>query len=96
MHGDLLTISSPSGPLANPVANSVNLCINKIAYNFYGYNVTEWVAIVFTALFGLSAIIHLIEAIRSRMLFLIFTITLCAMDEFIGVRVAEPRCTLKR
>jgi hypothetical protein len=71
----------------NPVVNSINLCIGELAHQFYGYNVTEWVAIVFTALFGLSAITHLVQAIRSKMLFLIFTVTLCAVDEFIGVRV---------
>jgi len=50
----------------------------------YGYVPTEWVTIVFIALFGISTAVHLFQAIRFRLWFLIVTAVFCGLLEIIG------------
>ncbi|EIM90022.1 RTA1-domain-containing protein [Stereum hirsutum FP-91666 SS1] len=50
----------------------------------YGYIPTEWVCALFIALFGLSTLIHVLEAARSRLWWLFPTAVLAGLIECIG------------
>ncbi|KAI0303352.1 RTA1-domain-containing protein [Multifurca ochricompacta] len=50
----------------------------------YNYVPTEWVCIVFVALFGVSCTIHIVQAIRFRLWWLFPTAVLCGLLEVIG------------
>ncbi|KAF8192122.1 RTA1-like protein [Pholiota molesta] len=50
----------------------------------YGYIPSEAVAIVFVALFSLSTLVHVGQAIRYRLWFLFFTVILCGSIEILG------------
>lgn len=41
--------------LNNPNEGARNLCTHVVEYLVYGFNVRVWTAVLFTALFGLSA-----------------------------------------
>lgn len=45
---------------------------------------TQWTGITFVVLFALSAAAHLVQGIRSRYWFMLYTVFLCAVGEVIG------------
>ena len=50
----------------------------------YGYTPTTWICILFVALYSLTTLVHLAQAIRSRMWWMIPTAVLCGLTEIIG------------
>ncbi|RPD77189.1 RTA1-domain-containing protein [Lentinus tigrinus ALCF2SS1-7] len=52
--------------------------------NLYGYVPTEWVCILFIALFGFSTLVHAVQAVRSRLWWLFPTACLAGVAEIIG------------
>jgi len=50
----------------------------------YGYTPTTWICILFVALYSLTSIVHLAQAIRSRLWWMIPTVVLCGLTEIIG------------
>ncbi|KAJ3488235.1 hypothetical protein NLI96_g2983 [Meripilus lineatus] len=50
----------------------------------YGYIPTEWICILFIALFGFSTIVHLIQALYYQLWFLLFTVVIAGIGEVIG------------
>ncbi|KAJ7075210.1 RTA1-like protein [Mycena belliarum] len=56
----------------------------KIKKSKYGYTPTTYVAFIFLALFGISTILHLGQAIRYRMWWLLPTACLCGVGELVG------------
>lgn len=56
----------------------------QVAMSPYHYIPTEWVCIVFVALFGLSTLLHLGQALYCKMWWLLFTAVLCGIGEIIG------------
>lgn len=47
-------------------------------------DVNKAVSIVFVSLFGISTLMHLVQAVRSKKWYLLWTIWLCAVGETIG------------
>ncbi|KAI0094861.1 RTA1-domain-containing protein [Irpex rosettiformis] len=58
--------------------------INHLDFSPYNYLPTEWICAIFLALFSLSGLIHLGEAINSRLWFMIPTAVLGNITEVIG------------
>ncbi|TBU31275.1 RTA1-domain-containing protein [Dichomitus squalens] len=52
--------------------------------NPYGYVPTKWICILFIVLFSVSTIIHLVQAIRSRLWWLLITACLAGIGEILG------------
>ncbi|KAF9517379.1 hypothetical protein BS47DRAFT_1433792 [Hydnum rufescens UP504] len=50
----------------------------------YGYTPSPHICVLFVVLFGITTIVHLFQAIRSRMWFLVPTTALCGIGETIG------------
>ncbi|KAF9517377.1 hypothetical protein BS47DRAFT_1339671 [Hydnum rufescens UP504] len=50
----------------------------------YGYTPSSHVSVLFVFLFGISTIVHLVQAIRNRMWFLLPTAAMCGIGETIG------------
>ncbi|KAH9843099.1 RTA1-domain-containing protein [Rhodofomes roseus] len=50
----------------------------------YGYTPDAWIGILFIVLFALSTIFHLVQAIRYRLWWLLFTVVLAGIMELIG------------
>lgn len=53
-------------------------------YSFYGYTPTRWICILFVVLFGLSTLIHVGQAVRSRLWWMFPTAILAGVGEVIG------------
>ncbi|KAH9977067.1 RTA1 like protein-domain-containing protein [Lactifluus volemus] len=62
-------------------SNSTSDTLHRIQY---GYVPTEWVAITFILLFGISTFVHTIQALRSRLWWLIPSVIFCGFLEVIG------------
>lgn len=77
--------SPNSGTRLNDVANSPNLCTGELEYDYYGYTPALGACLAFTILFGLSTLAHLVQGIKGRRWFMLFTMTLCGLGETIGV-----------
>ncbi|KAK4684487.1 hypothetical protein P7C73_g5685, partial [Tremellales sp. Uapishka_1] len=78
-------VSVPAGNIpCNLVAGSPNLLTGEVEYAAYGYNVTEWVAIVFVCLFGISLVLHVAQSIRYRMWWCLYTLCLGGVLEWVG------------
>lgn len=56
----------------------------QVSFNRYGYTPTLWICILYLTLFSLSTIIHLGQAIRYRLWFLICTVCICGVLEIVG------------
>ncbi|KAH9914183.1 RTA1-domain-containing protein [Epithele typhae] len=52
--------------------------------HLYGYVPTEWICILFVVLFSLSTLVHLCQAVHSRLWWLLPTTVLCGITEIIG------------
>ncbi|KAJ7183931.1 RTA1 like protein-domain-containing protein [Mycena filopes] len=50
----------------------------------YHYIPTKWICITFVSLFGISFCLHLVQATRHRMWYLLPTVVLCALFEIVG------------
>ncbi|KAL6303734.1 RTA1-domain-containing protein, partial [Sparassis latifolia] len=50
----------------------------------YGYTPTEWLCILFIVLFGVTSLIHTVQAIYSRLWWLIVTASMCGILEILG------------
>ncbi|KZT70111.1 RTA1 like protein, partial [Daedalea quercina L-15889] len=50
----------------------------------YGYTPDAWIGILFIVFFGLSTILHLLQAVRYRLWWLLFTAVLAGIMELIG------------
>ena len=50
----------------------------------YGYTPTMWICTLFVVLFGITSVVHLAQAIRYRLWWLIPTAMLCGVSEIIG------------
>lgn len=83
----LLTLCAmvSTGPFYNAEVGSVNLCIGRVKQTVFNYSVTEWTCILFVVLFGLSSVLHLIQAILSRRWYLLSSVFICALTETLGV-----------
>jgi hypothetical protein len=77
-------IEFSTGDIRNNVAGSINSCTGEVEYSYYGYNPALWVTILFTTLFGLTLLVHLAQAVRYRLWFLLATVCVCALGETIG------------
>ncbi|OSD00019.1 RTA1-domain-containing protein [Trametes coccinea BRFM310] len=53
-------------------------------FNPYGYDPTKWICILFVVLFALSTVIHIGQALRSRLWWLLPTACLAGVGEIIG------------
>ncbi|KAF7350552.1 RTA1-domain-containing protein [Mycena sanguinolenta] len=58
--------------------------ISKFRDSPYGYTPTEYVCIIFVALFGLSTVIHVGQSIRYRVWWVFPTVILCGALETVG------------
>lgn len=78
-------IMALTGPFYNAEVGSANVCIGRVKQTVFNYSVTEWTCILFVVLFGLSSILHLIQAILSRRWYLLSSVFICAITETLGV-----------
>ncbi|KDQ16636.1 hypothetical protein BOTBODRAFT_236739 [Botryobasidium botryosum FD-172 SS1] len=66
------------------VMNSTTAATKPPVHSPYNYVPTFWVCLTFVALFGLSGLLHLFQAFRSRKWWLIPTLVMCAIGEVAG------------
>lgn len=57
---------------------------DNVADSLYNYIPTEWICIMFVALFGVSTFIHVCQTFRYRMWWLFPTVVLCGLAECLG------------
>ncbi|EKM48004.1 uncharacterized protein PHACADRAFT_266599 [Phanerochaete carnosa HHB-10118-sp] len=76
----------PAALLSSPTNITLPHSINRLPGTDtpYHYVPTLWICALFVALFGLSGILHLIEAIHTRLWFMIPTAVLANIAEVIG------------
>ena len=68
----------------NNVKGSVNQCSGIVEFGNGPYNITLWTAILFTALFGLTTLLHLYQGISTRRWFMLCTVWICSVTELLG------------
>lgn len=78
------TICNPGQPGCNFDTGSPNLNSGVVEYLIYGYNVERVPSYAFTALFGLSLVLHLFQLVRYRQHWLLYTTWLGTGGEFAG------------
>ncbi|KAI0354291.1 RTA1-domain-containing protein [Trametes cingulata] len=81
-----MSLSPTTASAASVAAETANLqpAPGHAPRSLYGYTPTEWICVTFVVLFALSTVLHLGQAIRSRLWWLLPTACLAGVGEIIG------------